>query len=192
MKVLFMLACWAEDRNRICFKKHLSRIPDYMWIDEDGMKMQGCGSQEWDTTLTMQALLSCNLTDEIGEILERDHDFIKKSQVSDNPSGDYKSMYRHISKGAWTFSDRDQGWQVSDCTADGLKCCLLLSMLPPEVVGEKMEPEKLYDSVNLLLSLSLQSESGGLGVWEPTGGSEYMELVNPTEFFSGIVIEHEC
>ncbi|GAU13079.1 hypothetical protein TSUD_173790 [Trifolium subterraneum] len=33
------------------------------------------------------------------------------------------------------------------------QCCLLLSMLPPEIVGEKMEPERLYDSVNLVLSL---------------------------------------
>jgi hypothetical protein len=33
------------------------------------------------------------------------------------------------------------------------QCCLLLSMLPPEIVGEKMEPERLYDSVNVLLSL---------------------------------------
>ena len=30
-------------------------------------------------------------------------------------------MYRHISKGSWTFSDQDHGWQVSDCTAEGLK-----------------------------------------------------------------------
>jgi len=43
------------------------------------------------------------------------------SQVRDNPSGDFKSMYRHISKGSWTFSDQDQGWQLSDCTAEGLK-----------------------------------------------------------------------
>jgi len=42
-------------------------------------------------------------------------------QVRENPSGDFKSMHRHISKGSWTFSDRDHGWQVSDCTADGLK-----------------------------------------------------------------------
>jgi hypothetical protein len=33
-------------------------------------------------------------------------------------------MYRHISKGAWTFSIQDHGWQVSDCTAEGLKVCL--------------------------------------------------------------------
>ena len=25
--------------------------------------------------------------------------------------------------------------------------------MPPEIVGEKIEPERLYDSVNLLLSL---------------------------------------
>lgn len=29
-------------------------------------------------------------------------------------------MYRHISKGGWTYSDQDHGWQLSDCTAHGL------------------------------------------------------------------------
>jgi hypothetical protein len=112
-------------------------------------------------------------------------------KVKDNPSGDFKSMYRHISKGSWTFSDQDHGWQVSDCTAEGLKvtytnfaqklhvsysnlihlilsvispffspssppqCCLLLSMMPPEIVGEKMEPERLDDFGDLLLSLQV-------------------------------------
>ena len=42
-------------------------------------------------------------------------------KVTNNPSGDFKSMFRHICKGAWTFSDQDCGWQVSDCTAVGLK-----------------------------------------------------------------------
>jgi beta-amyrin synthase len=30
-------------------------------------------------------------------------------------------MYRHISKGSWPFSDQDNGWQVSDCTAEALE-----------------------------------------------------------------------
>lgn len=42
-------------------------------------------------------------------------------KVLENPSGNFKAMHRHISKGAWTFSMQDQGWQVSDCTAEGLK-----------------------------------------------------------------------
>ncbi|KAL6285248.1 hypothetical protein ACE6H2_009638 [Prunus campanulata] len=114
LHVLCMLACWAEDPNGDSFKKHLARIPDYLWVAEDGMKMQSFGSQEWDTGFAIQALLASNLTDEIGPTLARGHDFIKKSQVKDNPSGDFKSMYCHISKGSWTFSDQDHGWQVSD------------------------------------------------------------------------------
>jgi beta-amyrin synthase len=35
-----MLACWVEDPDGDYFKKHLARIPDYLWVAEDGMKMQ--------------------------------------------------------------------------------------------------------------------------------------------------------
>ncbi|RVX03727.1 Beta-amyrin synthase [Vitis vinifera] len=171
------------------FKKHLARIPDYIWVAEDGIKMQSFGSQEWDTSFALQALLACNMTDELGLALKKGHEFIKESQVKDNPSGDFKSMYRHISKGSWTFSDQDHGWQVSDCTAEGLKCCLLFSMMAPEIVGMKMEPERLFDSVNILLSL--QCKNGGLAIWEPAGASEWLELLNPSEMFEDIVIEHE-
>ncbi|CBI18392.3 hypothetical protein VitviT2T_014452 [Vitis vinifera] len=188
-KVLCMLACWVEDPNGDYFKKHLARIPDYIWVAEDGIKMQSFGSQEWDTSFALQALLACNMTDELGLALKKGHEFIKESQVKDNPSGDFKSMYRHISKGSWTFSDQDHGWQVSDCTAEGLKCCLLFSMMAPKIVGMKMEPERLFDSVNILLSL--QSKNGGLAAWEPAGASKWLELLNPTEFFTDIVIEHE-
>ncbi|KDP37003.1 hypothetical protein JCGZ_06059 [Jatropha curcas] len=98
-------------------------------------------------------------------------------------------MFRHISKGAWAFSDKDHGWQVSDCTAESLKCCLLFSMMPPEIVGEKMVPEKLYDSVNVILSL--QSKNGGFPAWEPAGAVSWLELLNPVEFLEDIVIEHD-
>jgi lupeol synthase 2 len=39
-KVLCMLACWIENPNGDHFKKHLARIPDFMWVAEDGLKMQ--------------------------------------------------------------------------------------------------------------------------------------------------------
>ena len=35
-----MLACWVEDPNGEYFQKHLARIPDYLWVAEDGMTMQ--------------------------------------------------------------------------------------------------------------------------------------------------------
>lgn len=35
-----MMCCWAEDPNGDEFKYHLARVPDYLWLAEDGMKMQ--------------------------------------------------------------------------------------------------------------------------------------------------------
>ncbi|XP_054794598.1 beta-amyrin synthase-like isoform X1 [Prosopis cineraria] len=188
-KAICMIACWAEDPNGDAFKKHLARVPDYLWVSEDGMTMQSLGSQTWDASFTIQALLVTDLIEEIGPTLAKGHHFIKESQVKDNPFGDFKSMYRHISKGAWTFSDRDQGLQVSDCTAEALKCCLLLSKLPPEIVGDKMEPERLYDSVNIILSL--QSKKGGLAAWEPIKAEKWLEMLNPVEFLEKVVVEIE-
>ncbi len=43
--------------------------------------MQSFGSQEWDIGFAIQALLASNLTDEIGPVLKRGHEFIKASQV---------------------------------------------------------------------------------------------------------------
>ncbi|KAF3956063.1 hypothetical protein CMV_018776 [Castanea mollissima] len=35
------------------------------------------------------------------------------------------------------------------------------------------------------------SKNGGLSAWEPAGAQEWLEWLNPTEFFEGIVVEHE-
>ncbi|KAB1212033.1 Lupeol synthase [Morella rubra] len=112
---------WVEDPNSEAYKLHLARLPDYCWVAEDGLKIQSLGSQTWDAVFGIQAILACNLNEEYWPTLRKAHDFLKASQVLENPSGDFKAMYRHISKGAWTFSMGDHGWQVSDCTAEGLK-----------------------------------------------------------------------
>jgi len=89
--------------------------------------MQSFGCQMWDAAFAIQAILACNVSEEYGPTLRKAHDFLKASQVVENPSGEFKAMYRHISKGSWTFSMHDQGWQVSDCTAEGLKVILIIS-----------------------------------------------------------------
>ena len=38
-QALCMLACWDEDPNGDCFKKHLARVKEYIWVGEDGIKM---------------------------------------------------------------------------------------------------------------------------------------------------------
>ncbi|KAI4353636.1 hypothetical protein L6164_002568 [Bauhinia variegata] len=187
-KVLYMLACWVEDPDGDCFKKHLARIPDHLWIAEDGMTMQALGSQIWDASFSIQALLASNLNEELGPTIMKAHDFLKKCQVKENPSGDFKSMFHHISKGSWTFFDQDHGLQVSDCTAESLQCCLLLSMMPREMVGEKLETEWIYEAVNFILSI--QGKDGGVSAWEPPTSPSWLEWFNPMEFVEDIIVEH--
>ncbi|KAL2458184.1 Cycloartenol synthase [Forsythia ovata] len=175
-KVLCLIACWVEDPNSEAFKRHLARIPDYFWVAEDGMKMQAVNRNTYyapshnlviimeiefwlsnvGCSFSIQAILSSNLAEEYGMTLMKAHDFVKASQVQDNPSGDFSKMYRHTSKGAWTFSMQDHGWQVSDCTAEGLKAALLFSQMPTELVGAKIETECLYNAVNVILSLQAE------------------------------------
>ncbi|PIN01409.1 Oxidosqualene-lanosterol cyclase [Handroanthus impetiginosus] len=188
-KVLCLIACWVEDPNSEACKWHVARIPDYLWVAEDGMKMQSFGSQMWDVAFAIQAILSANLAKKYGPTLRKAHNFVKASQVRDNRTGDFHKMYRHTSKGSWTFSMRDHGWQVSDCTAEGLKVALLLSQMPPELVGEKIETERLYDAVNLILSL--QSANGGFPAWEPKRAQRWLEKFNPTEIFEDTLIERD-
>ncbi|CAA3015858.1 dammarenediol II synthase-like [Olea europaea subsp. europaea] len=189
-KSLQMMCWWAHDPNGDEFKHHLARVPDYLWLAEDGMKMQSFGSQIWDSTLATQAVIATGMVEEYGDCLKKAHFYVKESQIKENPAGDFKSMYRHFTKGAWTFSDQDQGWVVSDCTAEALKCLLLLSQMPTEIAGEKADVERLYEAVNVLLYLQ-SPESGGFAIWEPPVPQPYLQMLNPSEIFADIVVETE-
>ncbi|KAL6992254.1 alpha-amyrin synthase [Sarracenia purpurea var. burkii] len=189
-KSLQMMCWWAENPNGDEFKHHLARVPDYLWLAEDGMKMQSFGSQVWDTVLATQAIIASNMDDEFGDALKKAHFYIKESQIKENPAGDFMNMYRHFTKGAWTFSDQDMGWVVSDCTAESLKCLLLLSQMPPEVSGEKADTQRLYEAVNVLLYLQ-SPESGGFAIWEPPVPLPALQVLNPSELFADIVVETE-
>ncbi|CAN6445098.1 unnamed protein product [Victoria cruziana] len=192
-KVLNMLCCWIEDPNSEAFKFHLARIPDYLWVAEDGMKMNGYnGSQLWDTAFAVQSIISAKL-ENCEMTLRKAHDYIKNSQVLADCPGDLRFWYRHISKGAWPFSTADHGWPISDCTSEGLKAALLLSKLPSEMVGEPLAAERLYDAVNVILSL--QNSGGGFATYELTRSYAWLELINPAETFGDIVIDYpyvEC
>ncbi|RLM69703.1 hypothetical protein C2845_PM17G06810 [Panicum miliaceum] len=81
-KALNTLACWIEDPNSEAFKRHIARVFDYLWIAEDGMKMQIYdGSQVWDAGFTIEALVATGLVEELGPTLNRGHSFLKNSQA---------------------------------------------------------------------------------------------------------------
>ncbi|KAK6272841.1 hypothetical protein POUND7_009924 [Theobroma cacao] len=189
-KVLNMVCCWVEDPNSEAYKCHLSRIKDYLWVAEDGMKMQGYnGSQQWDVAFSVQAILATNLVEEYGPMLKKAHNFIKNTQVKEKSGSNLNSWYRHISKGGWPFSTPDNGWIVSDCTSEGLKAALLLSRMPSDVVDVKITPDQLYDAVNVILSL--QNNSGGFASYELTRSYAWLEMFNPAELFRDIIIDYQ-
>ncbi|MCL7052276.1 hypothetical protein MKW94_017426, partial [Papaver nudicaule] len=181
-KALCMLACWVEDPDSAAFKKHLARVQDYIWVAEDGLKMQAepGGSQTWDTSFALHALLASNdLIEEIGPALKKGNHFLKASQ--------YEST--HYSKGSWTFTTQDHGWQVSDCTAEALMCCLMFSQMPANVVVEKMSIKQFFDAVEIIVSL--QGVDGGFSAWEPATIPAWMEAFNPAEVFEDALLEQE-
>ncbi|KAF5944751.1 hypothetical protein HYC85_018828 [Camellia sinensis] len=153
-----MMCWWAKNPNGNEFKHHLAQVPEYLWLVEDGMKMQA-----------NMGHYSCH---------------------SGNYSKDFESMYRCFTKGAWTFSDQDQGWVVSDCTAESLKCLLTFSQMPTKIVGGKADIDSLYDAVNVLLFLQ-SPESGGFAIWEPPIPLPTFQMLNPSELFADNVVETE-
>ncbi|KAJ0984134.1 hypothetical protein J5N97_002490 [Dioscorea zingiberensis] len=193
-KVINMLCCWVEDPNSEAFKLHLPRIYDYLWVAEDGMKMQGYnGSQIWDTTFTVQAIVATNLSEEFGASLKKAHDYIKNTQILEDCSGDLSFWYRQGSKGGWPFSTADHGWGASDCTGEGLKTSLLLSQISPEIVGEPLDAKRFYDAVNFILSI--MNKDGGFPTFEPARTYAWLEIINPAESFGDIIIDYsyvEC
>eukprot|EP00967_Tisochrysis_lutea_P080811 scaffold111165_cov20-Tisochrysis_lutea.AAC.7 len=61
--------------------RHLPRIYDYLWVAEDGLKMQGYnGSQLWDTSFATQAIISTGLLDVSASCLRKAHTYIRNTQ----------------------------------------------------------------------------------------------------------------
>ena len=60
------------------------------------------------------------------------------------------------------------------------QCALLLSKMPEEVVGKGLEMERIYDAVNVILSL--QSDNGGFPAWEPNEAPRWLEVKHLTKY----------
>jgi cycloartenol synthase len=189
----------AKEAKDVSFEsrlpKHLPRVHDYLWLAEDGMKMQGYnGSQLWDCAFAAQAVAATGLANEYAGCLRDAHRYVRDSQVRDDCPGNLKKWYRHISKGAWPFSTRDHGWPISDCSSEGLKAALALESLGEKVAGKPLPVERLRDCVNVILSYQ-NPGSGGWATYENTRSFRWVEIINPAETFGDIMIDYpyvEC
>lgn len=194
-KVINFLCVWFDDPKSDAVAKHVERLKDYLWLAEDGMKMQGYnGSQLWDTAFTSQAFTAAGgaLMSPFAETLRRAHEYIDISQVRVNVP-DRERFYRHISLGAWPFSTVDHGWPISDCTGEGLKAALRLQEASWVPKSSEISVERLVDAVDMILSY--QNADGGWATYELTRGPAWLEYLNPSEVFGDIMVDYsyvEC
>lgn len=200
-KSMNMLVAWIAsgyDSNSDNFVRHLSRVDDYLWYAEDGMKMQGYnGSQCWDTSFFIQAVTEGGFATRFPDMCNKIYSYLQRTQIATDEE-DRVHWFRQVSKGGWPFSTAAHGWPISDCTAEGLKGVLCLDRLKDAGI-ESMEPsrrltkENIKDAVNVILSL--HNADGGWATYENNRGYGWYELMNPSEVFGDIMIDYsyvEC
>jgi len=200
------------DVNHTLVQNHLMRTGDYLWLAEDGMKVQGYnGSQLWDTSFVVQAMSECGVLDEFPRVSEKAWAYLERSQILSTsvsrvtgalkyeaPSNRNR-FYRHVSEGGWPFSTSAHGWPISDCTAEGIKAVLALlrsGTVTRGLANKKLRNvgmERLQKAINVLLTL--QNEDGGWATYENNRGFGWYEQLNPSEVFGDIMIDYsyvEC
>lgn len=187
-KMINMLCVFLHDGPASpTFARHVSRLPDYLWMGRDGLKMNGTnGSQLWDTSFMVQALAESRLRTKFLDVFKKSHDFVDLTQIRhDHP--DHARYYRDCTKGGWPFSTRDMGWIVADCTGEGLKAALLCKK--HGYAAAPLSDDRLYDAVNILLLM--QNATGGYATCEKTRGSHFFEYFNASEVFGEIMIDYD-
>eukprot|EP00180_Rhodochaete_pulchella_P001886 Plantae.Rhodophyta-Rhodochaete_pulchella.ctg2831.p1 GENE.Plantae.Rhodophyta-Rhodochaete_pulchella.ctg2831~~Plantae.Rhodophyta-Rhodochaete_pulchella.ctg2831.p1 ORF type:complete len:565 (-),score=72.10 Plantae.Rhodophyta-Rhodochaete_pulchella.ctg2831:714-2375(-) len=195
-KAINMLANYVDDPSGEHFRKHQERVKDYLWVAEDGMKMNGYnGVQLWDTAFAVQAVVETgSIATDFKKVLLNAYKYIDICQVREDVP-DRHRFYRHISNGAWPFSTVDHGWPIADCSSEGLKATLALNKrLSAEVAVNRISDDRLFDCVNVILSF-WNIDSGGWATYELTRGPRWLELLNPSEVFHSIMIDYtwiEC
>ncbi|MBE2247880.1 MAG: terpene cyclase/mutase family protein [Candidatus Competibacteraceae bacterium] len=192
-KVINTICIWhARGAEHPDFIKHVGRWKDYLWVAEDGAKMNGYnGSQLWDTAFAAQAMLEFPQSKIVRDSLHSIYHFIELSQIKEDPVGT-KEFFRHRSKGGWPFSTIEHGWPITDCTAEGLK--VSLKMHAKGIKGkEEISKERLVWAAEMLLSF--QNADGGWASYEKTRAPKWLEWLNPAEVFGDIMIDYsyvEC
>lgn len=194
-KAINFLCCWFDDPDGQSVEKHRARLKDYLWVAEDGMKMQGYnGSQLWDTAFAAQAFIAAGheMGAPFADTLRLAYSYVDITQVRVDVR-DRVRFYRHKSKGAWPFSTRDHGWPIADCTGEGLKAALHLQKAQWVPKDTLIDSDRLNDAVEMILSY--QNHDGGWATYEQSRGPAWLEYLNPSETFGDIMIDYsyvEC
>ncbi|MDO9164267.1 MAG: terpene cyclase/mutase family protein [Methylococcaceae bacterium] len=191
-KAINSISIWhAYGKDSEQFKKHVARWYDYLWIAEDGMKMNGYnGSQLWDTAFATRAILESDLGKLFPETIAKSYKFIELSQIkAEHPT--HGEFFRHPMIGSWPFSTAENGWPVADCTAEGLSATLAINH--SGLIKPIIDEQRIQQAVDVILSY--QNADGGWATYELSRAPKWLEKLNPSEVFADIMIDYswtEC
>lgn len=192
MNALCMHHAYGKDSE--AFKEKASRWFDYLWLAEDGMKMNGYnGSQFWDTNFAALALMESGMDKEFPSMAKNIYGWLDDQQIK-TEIPNRKKYDRCIRKGGWAFSTFQQGWPITDCTAEGTKTSIKYMHSGVLNDAEKtIDKERLKNSINVLLAY--QNKDGGWASYEPTRAPKWVEKLNAAEVFGDIMLDYsyaEC
>ncbi|KAG6239360.1 hypothetical protein E4U24_006099 [Claviceps purpurea] len=182
--------CYVRDGpDAVSVKRHIERLDECLWVTQEGMLCNGTnGVQCWDTAFLIQGVFAGGLQNDEKwrPMLIRALEYLERQQIREN-CVDQEMCYRQPRKGGWPFSNRDQGYGVSDCISEALKAIILLQKVGgfPEVLHD----QRIFDAVDTLLIY--QNDNGACSSYEARRAGEYTELLNAAEVFSRIMIEYD-
>lgn len=174
-------------KDSVSFKQHINRWGDYLWVAEDGVKMNGYnGSQLWDTAFAGQALMEANFHNRFPKMAEGIYHYIDITQIEKNRWEDH-TYWRDNTIGCWPFSTREQAWSVTDCTSEGMKTALMLNELESIPKKHTIGLDRLKPTIDWLLSM--QNKDGGWASYEKLRAPKWIEVLNPAALFENIMTE---
>lgn len=186
-KALHMVAAYVEGGDSPAFRRHLERMNDYLFHGAEGIKVRGYhGTELWDCAFAAQALITVRTLPGVDSVavdaaLERAHAVIDTEQVRcELPDG--ARFDRGATRGGWPFSTAQQGWIVSDCTAEALKVALALEPHVPAPIPAR----RLEEAVGLILGA--QNRDGGWSEYEPTRGGWLLQELDAAEMFDEVMV----
>lgn len=186
-----LLACYIQEGpDAYSVKRHRERMEDFLWVKDEGMLMNGTnGVQNWDTAFAIQAVIDSGLGEDPKwrDMLIGALEYLESQQtLEDRIEAD--KCYRHPTKGAWGFSNKDQSYAVSDCTAEAVKSIIMLQKLPG--FSKLVSDDRIKLAVDIILTYQTGS-GGGCASYEPPRGSELLEYLNAAEVFGRIMVEYQ-
>jgi squalene/oxidosqualene cyclase-like protein len=166
-------------------RRSIEVLHEYIFPCERGHAMQSYNSSQlWDTGFIAIALARSSLASQFREMAKAAYRFVDDNQVRENVDR-HDAYFRDPSRGGWPFSTRAHGWPIADCTALGILAALELE--GTGVIDTPIARDRLVDAVELLLFW--QNDDGGWGTYERQRVGKALEMLNPSEIFSDIMVD---